>query len=226
MKILIVAATPFEISPLKQYLEKTFIQTEAHRFQKGEIQVALLITGVGLPLTAYALGSVLGTDEWSLVINAGVAGAIDRNLVIGEVVQVGSERFADLGVEEANGQFTDVHQMSLIPADQPPFKEGKLINAGSQQFSFLNTVDAISVNKVHGTEQSIAQLRQKYPDAQIETMEGASFFYACLSHQLAFLEIRSISNYVEPRNRDNWNLPLAIEQLNTTLIDMIKSLFA
>jgi len=226
MKLLIVAATPFEIAPLQEYLNKHFIQSEPYRYQKGEVQVAILITGVGLPLTAYALGSVLGTDEWNLAVNAGVAGALNQELKIGEVVQVVSEQFADLGVEEADGSFTSVHQLGLIDNDQPPFKKGKLINQGSEDFQFLKSAKGISVNKVHGEAQSIEKLKAKYPEAEVESMEGAAFFYSCLSHGLPFLEIRSISNYVETRNRDNWNLPLAIEELNKTLIDLIKALFA
>ena len=55
-------------------------------------------------------------------------------------------------------------------------------------------------------------------------MEGAAFFYACLMMQVPFLEIRSISNHVEPRNRAAWDIPLAIGQLNEVLIGMLKSL--
>jgi len=42
--------------------------------------------------------------------------------------------------------------------------------------------------------------------------------------EINFLQIRSISNYVEPRNKDNWDLPLAISNLNNTLIELITSL--
>ena len=42
--------------------------------------------------------------------------------------------------------------------------------------------------------------------------------------QVPFLEIRSISNHVEPRNRAAWDIPLAIGQLNEVLIGMLKSL--
>ena len=225
MKLLIVSATPFEIAPLQQYLEKHFIQSEPYRYQKGEVQVALLITGVGLPLTAYALGKVLGAEEWSLVVNAGIAGALNPKLKIGDVVQVVSERFADLGVEEADGSFTNVHQLGLVDKNQPPFKEGLLYNAGSKDYQFLKGANGISVNKVHGAESSIIKLKELYPDAEVESMEGAAFFYACLSERLPFLQIRSISNYVEARNRDNWDLPKAINNLNNTLIDMVKALF-
>ena len=53
-------------------------------------------------------------------------------------------------------------------------------------------------------------------------MEGAAFFQACMTEGVAFSEIRAISNYVEPRNRDNWKIAEAIENLNKTLIELFE----
>ncbi len=225
MHILLVAATPFEIQPSQEYLKKHFIQSSSFQYQKGDVEVSILITGVGLPMMAYALGRVLSNKKVNLAINAGIAGAFKPALKIGDVVQAASERFADLGVQEADGRFTDVHEMGLIEGDQPPFQNGKLINEAVENFAFLPTVNSLSVNKVHGHEADIEAVRQKYPDAEIESMEGAAFFYACLQEGIPFLEIRSISNYVEPRNRDNWNVPLAIERLNEVLVELLESFF-
>lgn len=225
MKLLLTAATPFEIAPLRQYLDQHFIKMADAHYQKGDVQISLLITGVGLPLTAYALGRALPTDQWNLAINAGVAGALHRSLQLGEVVQVVSERFADLGVQEADGRFTDAHQLGLIAADQPPFEDGILYNRGGGQYHFLKSVAGLSVNTVHGEEASITAFKARYPDVAVESMEGAAFFYACLSHGLPFLQIRSISNYVEARNKDNWELPLAIERLNAVLVELVEALF-
>lgn len=216
MDILIVSATSFEIAPLKDYLDQQFIQYRPSQYQKGQLNVSLLFTGVGQALTAYALGRLLGQRRFDLVINAGIAGAFRKDLEIGQVVQVTSERFADLGVQEADGAFTDVHQLGLIAPDQSPFKEGVLKNKDSSGFEFLPKVSAVTVNQVHGHPPAIERIRKKY-GADIETMEGAAFFYVCLSEQLPFLELRSISNFVEARNREAWNIELAIKNLNEVL---------
>ena len=226
MNILIVAATPFEIDALRSHLKEQYVQTAEHQFQKGDVNVALLITGVGLPLTSYALGRVLALEEWHLVINAGIAGSLSPQLEPGSVVQVVTERFADLGVEEADGSFTSVHEMGLIEKNQKPFhSDGRMHNQHAQGFDFLPQANGISVNRVHGSARSIEQLKAKFPDAEVESMEGAAFFYACLMEQRPFLEIRSISNYVEPRNRDNWEVEKALTALNDTLIELLQSLF-
>ncbi|MEL6638950.1 MAG: futalosine hydrolase [Bacteroidota bacterium] len=221
-RILIVAATPFEIAPLQDYLREHFEQLDTQVYQKEQLQVALLVTGVGLTHTALSLGRVLQPGSTGLAINAGVAGAFHRDLELGQVVNVVTERFGDLGVEEADGRFTDLHQLGLLSPDAAPFQFGVLHNP-TQESSFLTPVHGLSVNKVHGYPPSIAAIQQKY-GSDIESMEGAAFFLACLQVGVPFLEIRAISNYVEARNRENWRLDLAIAQLNKVLIGMLEEL--
>jgi futalosine hydrolase len=36
------------------------------------------------------------------------------------------------------------------------------------------------------------------------------------------IQIRAVSNYVEKRNRDGWNIGLAIKNLNTFAIEFLK----
>ncbi|MDZ4682424.1 MAG: futalosine hydrolase [Saprospiraceae bacterium] len=223
MNILIVAATPFEVAPLIQWLEKEHTQTGPLRYRYNQSEVSVLITGVGMPLTAYALGKVLPGGKFDLALNAGIAGAFKRNWAIGDVVQVVSERFGDLGVEEADGRFIDVHELNLIEPGQYPFQGGHLLNNAAGAFDFLPKAQGLSVNRVHGSASSIEQAMAAF-DADVESMEGAAFFYACLMEQVPFLEIRSISNYVAPRNRDNWNIPLAIDQLNAVVVEVLEVL--
>ena len=42
-------------------------------------------------------------------------------------------------------------------------------------------------------------------------MEGAALHYVGLMTQTPFLQIRTISNWVEKRHKENWNIPLALE---------------
>lgn len=224
MKILIVSATPFEVQALGANLQAHFTQLGDFHYQGRNTEVHLLITGVGLPLAAFSMGEMLNQNRFDLAIQAGVGGAYDRSLELGDVVEIISDCFADLGVEEKDGRFTSVHEMGLLPRDEHPFREGRLWNMPEVERAFLPKVHGLSVNKVHGYEPSIAAIKQYYPFAQVESMEGAAFFYACLIHSLHFLQIRAISNYVEARNREAWELELALVNLNTTLIELINTL--
>jgi futalosine hydrolase len=213
MKILIVSATAFEIAPLQLQLKEYFSEVQPFQYKRDDLEIFTLITGVGMTATAFALGRMLGGEiTFDLVLNLGIAGAFDRNLQLGQVVQVASEQFGDLGVEEADGNFTDMFELELIQNDGTIFYENAILNP-NKDISFLKEVKAITVNKVHGFSESISKIEQKY-QADIESMEGAAVFYACKISEIKFLEIRAISNYVEPRNRANWNIPLAIDSLN------------
>jgi len=219
MTILFVAATEFEIGPLRKWLGENFGR-KGNSYVKGKLEIQLLVSGVGMVMTSYNLGRFFMQNKPSLTINAGVAGAFGDELNIGDVVNVIADRFADLGVEEADGSFTDVHQMGLIPGTEAPFQNGILYNLSATEHDFLPKVNGITVNKVHGTASSIRAIEDKYTP-EIETMEGAAFFYACLMEDIKFLQIRAISNQVEPRNKENWDLGLAVERLNLVLIELV-----
>ena len=226
MTILLVSATPYEIAPLLDQWRQAGKEKEPHVFHWPALTVEVLITGVGLPLAACTLGFRLGQHQYDWLLQAGVAGALDRQLELGQVVEVVSECFADLGVEEADGRFTSVMDMGLVDGNTPPFYQGRMWNQPEVVRAFLPQVHGISVNKVHGEDASIAQLRQQYPYAQVESMEGAAFFLAAATSQTPFLQIRAISNYVERRQRENWQLPKAITTINTTLSELLAALGA
>jgi futalosine hydrolase len=55
-------------------------------------------------------------------------------------------------------------------------------------------------------------------------MEGAAFFYACREAGVPCLQIRAVSNYVEKRNRDAWQIGLAVKNLNTFAVELLERL--
>ena len=222
MKLLLVAATEFEVLPLLGYLKKNFKNKDNRRFFSKQIDIHLLITGVGAVATSFALGTVLGQQQFDWALNLGIAGAFNPEFKLGQVFQVVSEQFGDVGVEEADGSFTDVFELELMDWNSPPFINGKLY-APDTNNDFLPKATALTVNKVHGSTASIQKIQQKYK-VDLESMEGAAFYYACLHHQLPCLEVRAVSNYVEPRNKDNWDIPLAIDQLNAVGIEIVEAL--
>ena len=174
--------------------------------------------------TAFELGRVLHESKYDLLINIGIAGCFDRNLKIGEVVQVISESFVELGAED---------DQQFIPIEQLGYGKSKftssLLQGQNMQLPFVAQRHGITVNKVHGNADSIAKIKQLSPNSCIESMEGAAVFFAADKMDLPVIELRGISNYVEKRNRATWNIPLAIMNSNKALIetlDFLSSLFS
>jgi futalosine hydrolase len=216
-KIIIVAATAFEIQPFIEFLKQNAQQKYNPLFGQNGYEFDVLITGVGIANTAFMLGKAFGKKPYDFALNVGVAGSFNRKILRGDVVEVVSEQYGDLGVEEADGRFTDMFELGLIDKDNKPFKDAKLLNTKPLKLKTAKLVSGITVQKVHGFTDSIEAVLTKYP-VDIETMEGAAFFQACLTEGVAFSEIRAISNYVEPRNRENWKMKEAIENLNAYMM--------
>lgn len=214
MKILIVSATSFEVQPTLDFLSQNK--------EKISIHIDFLITGIGMVATAFQLGKKLQNHDYQLVINVGVAGAYNKNeLNLGDVVNVVCEQFSDIGAEDKDGSFIDFFQNGLINPNEPPFQNAELLNPAGAEFDFLPLAKGLTRNTTSGFLPNIEKL--KLCNADIETMEGAAFSYVCLQSKVSFLQIRAISNYVEARNRDNWKMKEAIENLNEVLLAFIQN---
>jgi futalosine hydrolase len=216
MQILIAAATEEEIEGIRSVAEKKLIDP---------LKIDFLVTGVGMTATAYSLMKKISSRKYSLAINIGVAGSFRKEIEIGETVAIISDTFADLGAEDGE-QFLSVFEMGLQQEDRFPFYNGKLKADAIEKYSTLHSlkkVKAISVNRVHGNDESIRKTVKKFhPD--IESMEGAAFFYVCMHEKIPCIQLRGISNHVERRNREGWNIPLALTNLNRTAIDLLNEL--
>jgi len=70
---------------------------------------------------------------------------------------------------------------------------------------------------------SILKIRSLF-NADVESMEGAAFLFSCLTSKVPCFQVRSISNYVEERDKTRWNLELAFKNLNKALWEIINEL--
>lgn len=225
MHVLLVAATYFEIAPLISSLQfKNDVGLRLKAYRLGAIEVDVLLTGVGSTATAAWTARTLAGSKYDLAINAGVCGSFDPALEIGQVVQVNSDFFPELGAEDGDA-FLSIHDLQLLGENEAPFQRSRLFASAPHfpQLKALPHVSGVTVNKVHGNEVSIEAVRKRW-HPQTESMEGAAFFYACLTVGQPCMQLRAISNRVERRNRDAWNLPLAIRNLNDSLAALLHSL--
>lgn len=203
MKTLVVAATFPEVSGLCEH----FLLKEGRLMYTSNFDV--LITGVGMTATAFALGRTLNSS-YSQVLNLGIAGTYQRSIPLGTLVQVTQDIFSELGAESPAGFLT----IETLGFGKSHFQE---INPEVPFQTDLQQVNGITVNRVHGTKESIKETKDRLnPDT--ESMEGAAVFYACEQTGIPCLQIRSISNYVEERNTATWEIGKSIRNLNAWAI--------
>lgn len=223
MDLLIVAATAAEIAPLEQYLHSHGHVLSGDRYRLGGREVGLCVTGVGSVATAYGLTKALGACRPKLVIQAGIAGAFPAAVALGSVWRVSSDGFADLGAEQGE-DLLDLFSLGLLDDNAFPFRDRRLpaCPISVPALSGLPAAEAISVSTVSGRPQTIARILRDHP-ATLESMEGAAFHYVCLMEGLPFLQLRSVSNHVEVRDRSRWQIPRAVAALNEALTRLLET---
>ena len=173
-------------------------------------QYPILITGVGMVNTAIELTQELMKKKYDLVINMGVSGSFSDQLKNGDVVEVVEDNFSEIGFEN-NFAFSKFTAFDL---------KTKFYNSSKTN---LQLVRAITVNTVHGNNDSISEIIER-ENPEIETMEGASVFKVCEKFNIPCIQIRSVSNKVEKRNAENWDLDFAITNLNIEVEKLVNCL--
>lgn len=218
MKILITSATWLEIKLLADELNP--VSEKPDFLKSGKINghyIDILISGIGTVFTTYSLTQLLNHNSYDIIINAGIAGSLNSGLNIGDVVNVISEEFADLGVEDRE-EFLTLFESGFVNSDKFPFNGGILkATFNNKAFDSMIKVRGLTSNISHGNEASITKIRRKFR-ADIESMEGAAVFYVSINRGIPCCEIRAVSNYVEPYDKTNWNIPLSLENLKDRLM--------
>lgn len=214
MNTLLVCSTPLEIKPILNFKG---IAPKNGVIQTLSKNVSVLISEVGIPHTTYNLTKNIDQIKKNKfrVLNVGVCGSFHKNFNIGSLVSVKSDQFADLGAED-NKKYLSIFDMGLLNENTPPFQQGKLI-LDEMIPTPLPKVNGITVNCTTGSSSTLERFKTTF-DPDIETMEGAAVAFVCKKEAIPISQIRAISNYVEKRNTKNWNIPLAVENLNKYLL--------
>lgn len=217
MYILILAATRQEIAFTIDRLHNNSVPVQHHA-------IDFLISGIGSVSCTYSLTTAIFKHKPDFIIQAGIAGSFSADYPPCTTVLVKEEALGDLGVMEEE-IFTDIFDLQLADSNAAPFAKKVLPNptCGNWKNTGLPLVHGITVNEITTNTKRIAQLKEKY-NAEIESMEGAALHYVCLQQKIPFIQIRTVSNYVGERNKSNWQLSGAIQQLNESLITFIQQI--
>jgi len=213
-RLLITAATEKELSA---------VSTDAYA---DIVDADFLVTGVGSVFTVYALMNYLVNNKNpDYIINIGIAGSFTLRYAIGDTIVVTEDFFADLGVEEQTG-FKSIWEEGLIGSGEFPFNKGA-VQCDPRIKELLGPdikkVRGITVNTASGIDKTIRRYIERYmPD--IETMEVAAALYVGRMENIPVIALRSVSNIIEPRNKEAWDINKAIEALQPALNNIIEKI--
>jgi len=228
MNLLIVSATDFEVADFENWIrgraDAGQLGIVSRRYEIGGDVIEFLITGIGIHAVTYHLTKVLCNAKYDFVLQAGVGGAFDDSIALGEIFMVTTDRFGDLGAED-HDTFIDIFNMGLLENYSFPYENRTLIMPESEHSLkiILPKADAITVNTVSGSETTIERRKSAF-GVQLESMEGAAFHFVCLMQGVPFAQIRAVSNHLIPRDKSKWKMKEAITNLNNWLIKYIQEL--
>jgi len=212
---------------------------EAKAFILTEPRDPVFVGGVGMAEIAAATLRAVKAKKPQLVVLAGIAGACDRTLRRGEVVEVVCERIAgiperyareyetsgpDLGLPLAAGVTVNRSGDGAAATGGPKSAaEGTGHAAGDAGFAEPHPGFTAGGGAEHAAEGTQRQTPEGNPEntsegylPEVENMEGAAFFAVCDALGVACCQIRAVSNYVgEPFGQ--WAVEEAVGNLTEKL---------
>jgi futalosine hydrolase len=203
----IVAATAQELPPLP----------ESSDFESR-------ILGIGMVNTASKLTRWLEQEKPKGMIMTGICGSYLSDLPLGSLVEVHKEIYAEAGANTPEG-FLDMQSLNL-PLGL--MGEEQIYNIWENPFPVITELPQVTgatIFRISGEMNAISEMKKIWnPD--IESMEGAAFFQIATEYNVPFAQIRSVSNWVEPRDRSRWNIPLALSTLHQFWMENHRDLVA
>ncbi|MGC5051027.1 futalosine hydrolase [Micromonospora sp. DT48] len=206
----------------------TAVPAEAEAIQAGlaDPAVAVLPVGVGPAVAGAATARLLALAElagrpYRAVVSAGVAGGFTDRVAVGDTVIGTRAVAADLGAESPEG-FIPIDELGM-PAEL--LGGGPALDADPALLDALRTAlptatvgPVLTVSTVTGTTAGTDELVRRYPDAVAEAMEGYGVAVAASQAGVPFVELRTVSNPIGPRDRAAWRLRDALTALTAAAV--------
>ena len=217
-EILVLSATAFEQLALREAVAERVQRKVAEReWVSGKIgaqPVTLVATGIGAVNAAHALTCYLQGQRPRRVIQVGVGGAYpESGASVGDLALASAEYYGDLGVRTPTG-WQDSELIGI-----PVLEKGRLyFNCFPTDEQWVQRAAAalpeayigpfVTVQECAGTDE-LGMERGRHFGALCENMEGAAVAHLCTLYEVPFAELRTMSNIVEQRTPEQWDVPRA-----------------
>ncbi|MFH1571623.1 MAG: futalosine hydrolase [Gemmatimonadota bacterium] len=202
------------------------------------LRVQLIETGLGAVNAAQAATALLEAARPDLVIQAGVGGAYPGSgLRVGELAVATAENYGDLGVRTPagwqSGEFIGIPLAE--PGGHPLYNrfdlDPRLVARAVALLveglgAPVRAGPFVTVQECTGTLPLAAERAGLFPGALCENMEGVAAAHVCRLYEAPFLELRAMSNLVEERRRETWDLAGAAARAQEATLCLIPEIAA
>ena len=186
-------------------------------------QVLLCVGGIGKVNAAHAATLMIEKFNPRAIIVFGVGGAYPSSgAMVGDIALASEEIAGDEGVLTLAG-FKDTEYIGIplvqsdrtqlynrFPASATNFKHALQVLSRAKTNVRIHAGIFITLSTCTGTSLRAKELERRY-HGLCENMEGAAVAQVAELHGVPWLEMRGISNIVEDRDLEKWNIPAAAE---------------
>lgn len=197
-----------------EFLLVAAVDAEREAIQRHAEGLSVIASGAGAAAAATGAAWMLATEPYELAVSIGIGGGFAPNAPVGSVVISTRTIAADLGADSPGG-FLPIADLGFAPVVDDPDEGWAEQAALALTAAGLTVVTGaiLSVSTVTGTAERAATLLARHPDAAAEGMEGYGVATAATMANIPYIEIRTISNTVGPRDRDAWRIEEALDTL-------------
>jgi futalosine hydrolase len=198
------------------------------------------VSGLGKVNAAHAATLLINHFTPSLIINLGIGGAYPSSgLDVGSVAIATKEIYADEGVWLKDGLKTlETVGIPLVQAGRRRyFNEFPMGDRATKKILTLKRMNVwedncgfgiragafATVSACTGTKKRAAEIEKRL-QVICENMEGAAVAHICALYGIPLVEIRGISNMVEERNRDSWDIAIAAEHCQIIVVELLREI--
>ncbi|MBJ8349683.1 5'-methylthioadenosine/adenosylhomocysteine nucleosidase [Streptococcus zalophi] len=197
MKIGIIAAMAEEIHCLVNNLtekKETLVLNQPYFSGKiGQHEVILVQSGIGKVMSAMSVAILADHFGVSVIINTGSAGAVAKDLKIGDVVVSDRLVYHDVDVTAFGYQYGQMAAQPLYYQSSPwlvkAFKKVLQDEAVSSKIGLIATGDSFIAG-----QEKIDNIIEHFPEVLAVEMEGASVAQAAFNAKCSFIVVRAISD--------------------------------
>jgi futalosine hydrolase len=206
----------------------TAVEAEKEAVQRGlghDQRFDVIAAGVGPIAAAVRTMAALSASPYDLVISAGIGGGFVNIAPVGSVVIASKVIVADLGSQTAEG-FRSMDELGFGTTSLQVDERVSSTLAAALRRNGITVCSGpiLTVSTTTGTAVTASDLAKRVPGAAAEAMEGFGVAAAAHYHSLPFIEIRTISNAIGPRDRAAWKIKEALtllEQISVYLPEVI-----
>lgn len=238
--IALISSVPFESELIRASLNDpqpgACGPRAAHYGEINSLPVIVISCGIGKVNAAWAATVLCEHFPLRVIINHGVCGAYtDTGLDLGHIAVAQKEIYGDEGVIEPD-RWYGLERIGIPSVEQQ----------GRKYFNEFECDPHLSVRACEAIEKSAMTMNTQYGifvtlstssgrlttgieyqnrfKAICENMEGAAIAHIAKLYSIPFIEIRGVSNRVEDRNLKKWNLPLAAQNSQNAVLEVLKDL--